>query len=105
MAISGLAMLPHVLHRSMDDFVTISVPHEIDYEQVHAVAITEILESKMDSGFFEKLCEIALAYLQLAYYRNQLLHLFVEEAMLALCLAPENDYGNWYALLLVFAVI
>lgn len=96
-------MLPHVLHRSMDNLVTISVPHKIDHKQVHAVAITELCESEIDSCSFDKLCEIALTYLQLAYYRNQLLHLFVEEAMLALCLAPESDYGKWYALL-VFAV-
>lgn len=95
MVSSGLNMLTDVVNLSSGNIVTITTPKTLLEPEltIRPKSITEILCSKMDSVYFRILSEAALTYLRLAYYRNQLLHLFVKDAMLALCLTPESDYG------------
>lgn len=92
MASTALNMLSGVVNLSSENVVTIAAPIVV-LEHDQSVSMAEIFSSQMDNSDFNQLSEIALAHLQLGYYRNQLLHLFVEDAMLAVCLAPEIDYG------------
>ena len=58
-------------------------------------SISEVMASQLERVEFSQLCEVAFVHLHLAHYRNQLLHLFVEDAMLSLCITPEMDYGKF----------
>ena len=95
---SGLAMLSDAVQVSSEsNLVSISAP-SLSAERTRSWAgcplvPPEILHSQIDSASFSQLCSIAFVHLRLGYYRNQLMHLFVEDAMLAVCLAPEIDYG------------
>ena len=51
--------------------------------------IQEAVKMKLEKSNYELITEIALVHLMLAHYRNQLLHLFVPEAMLALSLPGD----------------
>lgn len=99
MVSSGLKMLTNVVSLSSDNIVTIAIPDGLPEpkETITPNAISELLCSKMDTNSFNLLAETAMPYLRLAYYRNQLLHLFVKDAILALCLAPESDYGTYFS--------
>lgn len=91
-------MLGGSVNLSSDGLVTVATPECLACERtIRPPSMTKILCIQMDSICFSQLSEAAMAYLHVAYYRNQLLHLFVKDAMLALCLAPESDYGiyNW----------
>lgn len=86
-------MLTDAVCATSNDLVAIANP-QLQQEQF-VRPITEIMRNQIDSSCFSHLSQTAMTYLRLAYYRNQLLHLFVEDAMLALCLAPERDYGTF----------
>lgn len=93
---SGLKMLYQIVSVSMDNFITLTVPSSSFEKEQVPTSISEILSEKMDVSYFHHLSEVAFVHLHLAHYRNQLLHLFVEDAMMALCLAPtEISYGKF----------
>lgn len=94
MVSAGLKMLTDAVTLSTNKFVTLSIP-SLPLQVPKPISITEIFSSQMDNSSFNQITEISFIYLRLGHYRNQLLHLFVEDAMLALCLAPEVDYGMY----------
>lgn len=87
-------MLTDAVSLSTNQFVTLSIP-SLPLQAPRPISVKEIFSSQIDTSSFNQLTEIAYIYLRLGHYRNQLLHLFVEDAMLALCLAPEVDYGMY----------
>ena len=95
MASSGLNRLRDSVHVSSGNLITVATPEGLlSCEQtIEAPSIARVLCSQMDATCFNQLSEAAMSYLHLAYYRNQLLHLFVKDSMLALCLTPESGYG------------
>ena len=96
MVLSGLHMLHDSVNISSDNLIAVASPGKIlQHEQTtRLLSISQVLCSQIDSVCFTQLSEAAMIHLHLAHYRNQLLHLFVKDAMLALCLAPQSDYGN-----------
>ena len=97
MVSAGLKMLTDAVTLSTNEFVTLSIPR-LPQQAPKPISITDIFSSQIDASSFNQATEIAFIYLRLGHYRNQLLHLFVEDAMLALCLAPEIDYGMYLLL-------
>lgn len=96
MVSAGLTMLTDAVCMTGSNLIAVA---NLQVEQEPVVRpITEIMCSQIDSSSFSQLSQTAMTYLRLAYYRNQLLHLFVEDAMLALCLIPERDYGIFSSL-------
>jgi glycerol-3-phosphate O-acyltransferase len=104
MVSSGLNMLHENVNLSSDNFVTLSTPDSLPNpgQTVRLSSMSEVLRDQVDSVCFFQLSEAAMTHLHLAHYRNQLLHLFVKDAMLALCLTPTIDYGNLLHLLIQF---
>ena len=100
MASSGLNRLRDSVHVSSGNLITVATPEGLlSCEQtIEAPSIARVFCSQMDATCFNQLSEAAMSYLHLAYYRNQLLHLFVKDSMLALCLTPESDYGVYVLL-------
>lgn len=96
MVSAGLAMLTDAVCLT-SNLVTVANPQVISEQEqtVGPSSMSEIMCSQISDSCFSQLSQTAMTYLRLAYYRNQLLHLFVEDAMLALCLAPQSDYGNF----------
>lgn len=63
-----------------------------------AKGFTGIAQLSIDSGEMDVLLNVATAHLTLAHYRNQLLHLFAGDMVLAAALqggAEEADKGEW----------
>lgn len=91
-------MLGDSVNLSSDGLVTVSTPECLleGEKNIKPPSMAKILCTQMDSICFSQLSEAAMIHLHVGYYRNQLLHLFVKDAMLALCLAPERDYGNGF---------
>ena len=98
MVLSGLCKLSQVVHTSADNYITIASPTAATTPKqqfVRPFSLEDILQVKMEDVYFKELCEVAYYHLHLAYYRNQLLHLFVEDAMVAVCMASaEVDYSK-----------
>ena len=58
--------------------------------------IEEVVTMELNRADLDLVTELSFLHLLLAHYRNQLLHLFVPEAMLALCLHRDTptDIGK-----------
>lgn len=96
---SGLKMLSTVVYLSPDsNSVTLVIPSHLPHggQPARPTSIDEVFATEIEPSDFSYLSEIALTHLHLAHYRNQLLHLFVEDAMVALCMATEIDHGIKY---------
>lgn len=87
-------MLPHIVNVSADNFITITGPAVLEqYDTIPT--ISKLISTNMETAYFNRLSEVAYFHLHLAHYRNQLLHLFIEDALLAVCLTDSMmKYGT-----------
>ncbi len=89
-------MLSAVVKATSSDFIELATPSDLvpSYHLSSLTTINDVLSAKMDTDQFRCLADVSLVHLQLAYYRNLLIHLFLEDAMVALALDPiMTDYG------------
>ncbi len=92
MVSSALKFLSQSVVVSSDKVVTLATP-ALPATQLKS-SMTKVFSCKLKHSEFSQLSEVAFVHLHLAHYRNQLLHLFVEDAMVSLCLDLESDYGK-----------
>lgn len=90
-------MLSQVVNVSANNMITIATPTVTPTHKetiVRPSSVIELFSATIEAACFNQLSEVAYYHLHLAHYRNQLLHLFVEDAMMAVCLtSPQMDYG------------
>lgn len=94
---TGLKMLSQVVKVSANNVITISSP---DVPAVHKIPASknELFSTKIESDYFGQILMVAHYHLHLAHYRNQLMHLFVADAMMALCLTSQKtEYCKLYS--------
>lgn len=64
------------------------------HQHLKPISMPQVYMCKLEKSEFKELSDVAFVHLHLAHYRNQLLHLFIEDAMLTLCLDLDSDYGK-----------
>lgn len=96
MVSSALELLSQSVLVTTDKVVSLATPvlPATQLQFLKSSSITEVFACKLEHSELSQLSEVAFVHLHLAHYRNQLLHLFVEDAMVSLCLDPESDYGK-----------
>ena len=67
-----------------------------------AKGLNDITQLSIDSGEMDVLLNVATVHLTLAHYRNQLLHLFAADMVLAAALQGGADKGEWLGRCWVF---
>ena len=74
---------------------------ELSHSPRRQCRIEEVVTMELSRTDLDLITEISFVHLLLAHYRNQLLHLFVPEAMLALCLHRDTptDIGEGTAVI------
>lgn len=58
------------------------------------LSLSEVQKLRLVPEEYEEIKEIGCKHLLLSHYRNQLLHWFVSEAMLALSLSPNGQHDT-----------
>ena len=90
---SGLKMLYMSVEVTEDNVVRAQGGHlhcELSRSPKRQHRIEEVVKMELNRTDFDLIIELSFIHLMLAHYRNQLLHLFVPEAMLALCLRRDT---------------
>ena len=63
-------------------------------QEVRQVTMKEVGELRLGDDELTSIMEVGFKHMLLSHYRNQLLHWFVPEAMLALSLSSNGDYDT-----------
>ena len=85
-------MLSTIVKFSSDN-VEPNTPNFIPSPEPLASTVDKLLPIKIDPREFKLITDRTLIHLHLGYYRNQMFHLFVEDAMIAFSLDQEISYG------------
>lgn len=101
---SGLKKLPGVVKVSKDNLVQIDCPRLDMHSGPSVTNIQELMSSKVEVSRFDVVVDISLVHLQLAYYRNQMIHLFIEDAMVALSWDARINNGHDNDILLIISL-
>lgn len=89
---ANLCMLQVAVEISSDGTVRcIALPPSLSPPPSPTLTVAEIVKVNLQQCNFDVVMETAFPHLLLAHYRNQLLFLFVPEAILALCCRGDQD--------------
>ena len=68
-------------------------------------SIEDLYHEQLEERVFKSLLDVSLQHLLLARTRNQLLHLFLQDALVALCLEDEIYYGIFTSLIVYLRLL
>ena len=86
---SSIEMLSTALELTGDNILQPRTAHKLSVPHRRPSTIQEVIKMDLDDSDYDVITDIGSAHLLLAHYRNQLVHLFVPEAMAALCLHSD----------------